>query len=595
MQTGLKEELLGRLRVLENSLAHDMSQGRERINKLRMEAAARNKRFDVLVAGLNKVKAEMVGLLERSNAALAAKNDAAEQLKAEREADESARAAYEAEALKLQTAIAQSHASTVAAARASAMKKPGDEEGEEDGPGSGNLTEEQEEAARSTILRLDQLITEHEAICADLHRQTQQLQDVFRAMIGQAGLHTLDELVDKFAEAEAFKYEIYGYVTHTSAETASYEEMLRDTRDAQANYVAELAAAARTQRQQLDGMKAELASLQRQAEAVTQQKSSVYAVARRVVLELLRVYAAVGGDDTSRLSLLPSAGSHAGSGAVHNGQPDQQGGEGDEASGALVVSKEEITSILGDIEQATSDLTIALGNALKDRSARGLLADGVDAWEGLVHREKQATVNSGQCPAEMQAALDRNLRLVRHLHQAVSGLHGSAVEELRASLHKQPATPARVVVPASANRTKGAPTASAVSALSMRQVEPSSPSHHPRHVQSGVTHNDSQSHARPQRAVTAMGSERAAGGGVAAVATLHAQRGGTARTSSAGSIGSPNMRALSSHPQLPQNSGHIGEEASLSSPLAHVAGRDGATTPGRRVVQKGAGPSMTRL
>lgn len=283
-------------------------QARARINSLRTEALSRNSKFGSQVESLRAIKDSMVEYLEKSNAALAGRNEAAEALKRARAEEAEEKSTWEGRLRGLQEAIAAAQTARLEDVKARATIKHGEEQEEdaaEGGPGSGNLTEEQEAAARESIITLDRAIVEHETIIADLHRLTLQLQEVFRAMIQQAGLESLDQLVERFAAAEAHKYEMYGYVQHINGETASYVEMCRDTQKAQADYVQQLAQSARAQRERLDGMMAELNSLQAQAETVEEQRAAIHSVASQVVLQLLRVYAACGGDDTGRLSLLP--------------------------------------------------------------------------------------------------------------------------------------------------------------------------------------------------------------------------------------------------------------------------------------------------
>jgi hypothetical protein len=218
----LKENLLTRLRSIEDRHNKDLLEMRERINQLRLEALDRTKVFDGLVADLNGVKGRLVEALEVSNAVLGERNELSDQLKTVKADDAEHKAAFEARLKDLNGQIAEMQAILVKAAKAGKLAAggmgggggagDGDGDGGAEGPGSGNLTEEQEEETRANINKLDHLIREYESVVQDLHAQTAQLQEVFKHMIAQAGLERLDQLVERFAEEEAFKYEIFGCV-----------------------------------------------------------------------------------------------------------------------------------------------------------------------------------------------------------------------------------------------------------------------------------------------------------------------------------------------------------------------------------------------
>lgn len=265
-QLKIKEKLLVRLRMIEDKHNRDLSIMKNRINQLRIESVDQNHRFDEMVSELQGVKAQLVAQLEVSNGILADRNDLADHLKAVRSEDAEHKKQFEAKLKELNEQIDVVQASLVKAARHGKLGSGGGGGGGDDGggaegeggPGSGNLTEEQEEEARANINKLDHLIKEYEAIVTDLHSQTHQLQEVFKHMIAQVGLERcvttrdnhvvleqlhprdgqdfhrhppltpwhpfprivpatcrLDQLVERFAEEEAFKYEIFGWVQTT--------------------------------------------------------------------------------------------------------------------------------------------------------------------------------------------------------------------------------------------------------------------------------------------------------------------------------------------------------------------------------------------
>jgi hypothetical protein len=546
-ETRLKEDLVARLRRRENMLAADMATRRARIDLLRADALRRKARFERLSALLSGFKGALVAVLERSNAAVAARKGFADELTAERQEEEAHAGEYADRISRARARVAAAQAASVQAARKStavSSDEPEAAEGGDDGPGSGNLTGEQEAAARATITRLDTQIVEQERIIADLHKQTHQLSEVFRTMLTRAGLDSLEQLVERFGEAEAHKYEMYGYVTSMAAEAGSYDEMARDTRAAQAEYVEGLAAAAAAQQDVLTAVRGELAGLTRQAEGVSRERAAVHAVATSVVLELLRVYAAVGGEVPSRLSLL--------SGSPEGAESAQEG--------TLLVGREEIISILGDVEQAVSDLSITFASVLRDGSARGLMADGVD---GLRARASHADV------ATLEA-----------LHDAIGRLTPTGVEEIKAALHRQPATPAKATSASSASGS--APSQIAIAQLSVKAL---AAAESPRRA--GTTDKT----ARGVRAA-------AAGGGAAAVAAI--QGTSASITSSAG----PGGRGPSSGARAPAtgDARPVGLSANASVSSAGSAGfvPEGISQllpPGAPLTSspRRGGPTITRL
>jgi hypothetical protein len=97
---------------------------------------------------------------------------------------------------------------------------------DEDGPGSGDLTEEQEKELRDRILELDSLMRSVEADIRGLYEQTSQLQEIFQLMLRRGGLETLDDLIDMFSGEESYKYEQYGYIQRVSKEGKRLESHL---------------------------------------------------------------------------------------------------------------------------------------------------------------------------------------------------------------------------------------------------------------------------------------------------------------------------------------------------------------------------------
>lgn len=88
-------------------------------------------------------------------------------------------------------------------------------------------------------------------------------------------------------------------------------------------------------------------------------------------------------------------------------------------------------------------MTMAIANAMKDNSSRGLLIDGLQAWEGLVTREVERLADVEGSP--LHEALLRSLDTVRHLRQSLKDLTSTHADMLRSSMHKTPLIGARAV------------------------------------------------------------------------------------------------------------------------------------------------------
>jgi len=251
------EQLLARLRKLDDTRVAELKAMRGRIDHLRQEAMDRTETFDLRAKEVESIKLNLVSALEKSNIVLNARNEVSDRLKVVR-----AQAEHDGEVYKEQEASLQSELTVLQKEMIQAAAKIASAEIEEGGPGSGEMTEEQEAEARNNIRVLEGRIKEYEAAISALHEQTRQLQEVFKHMIAQAGLQTLDDLVDMFAKQEAFKYEIFGYVAHTNGETKQYQETLRDIQLARTKYMEELEVNAKEEENKVSRLQQELQSLE---------------------------------------------------------------------------------------------------------------------------------------------------------------------------------------------------------------------------------------------------------------------------------------------------------------------------------------------
>lgn len=232
------------------------------------------------------------------------------------------------------------------------------------------------------------------------------------------------------------------YVAHTNSETKSYEELLRDVKVNQAAYIRDLAAQARQQTEHVNGMKKEVASLRGQVEAFHGRKREIHGVVARVLQQLIRVYAAMGGRDPSRLSLVTEQATRERQARIAAAQQQQQqqqrqhdGGDsknedGDslalsspvagtlstsrsDASGAtrilggaagpnregggngaagddlptLVISRDDAVAVMGDLEQMTSDLAMSFVAVVKSAGATQFMLEGVRGLQHAVQQE----------------------------------------------------------------------------------------------------------------------------------------------------------------------------------------------------------------
>lgn len=399
----LKENMLTRLRRMEDRHNADLVVMKERINTYRVDAIDQNKNFDHMAFELQTIKQALVIALEKSNVILGERNELSEQLKAVRAEDVEHKANFEIKLKDLNGQIDTMQIALVKAAKAGKLSANSDTDSKNgDGPGSGNLTEEQEEETRSNILKIDHLIREYEVVVSDLHQQTSQLQEVFKHMIAQANLERLDQLVERFAEEEAFKYEIFGFVAHINGETKQYEEMLRDVKQAHRHYIQELATQAQAQANATAELRKELETVEGQLVMYTKTKQNLLATAAKVLRRLVRLYSVMGGKDIYRLitvaemarkeydtdQQLKLLNNHDG-GSSNESKDDRSWTKAndDENDPSLVISKDDVITVLGDLEQLTSDTCLMFIGLLRFPGVRRFLIDGLDNIHNKIQQE----------------------------------------------------------------------------------------------------------------------------------------------------------------------------------------------------------------
>lgn len=268
---------------------------------------------------------------------------------------------------------------------------------EEDGPGSGDLTEVQEKELRERIHQLDSMMRAIEADIRGLYEQTSQLQEIFQLMLKRAGLATLDDLIEMFSGEESYKFEQYGYIQRVTKELKQVELELASQLVAMENARVSIREAQAKRVMELELRQAEVKDLEAKVEVFAEE----LATRRRICMSLARLslqnYKAGGGTNPAVTSLdvllqpsplLPVDAEDQFSDAVLQREGPQQSGG---------------TSVAADANDfgLTTGSVKALMSALESR-----VADNVMVFANLLQRpaERAAILKASQRPGSARHA-----------------------------------------------------------------------------------------------------------------------------------------------------------------------------------------------
>jgi len=176
-------------------------------------------------------------------------------------------------------------------------------EAEEDGPGSGDLTEEEEKELRERIVHLDEQMKAVEQDIRGLYEQTSQLQEIFQLMLKRAGLETLDDLIDMFTGEESHKYEQYGYVQRLNKELKGLEVRLAAIISEKEGARQLIARQDASRREQLAVARTEMQMVRSQVEEHRRTLRGQQGVCERLTRAGLDVYMAGGGASSTIIAL----------------------------------------------------------------------------------------------------------------------------------------------------------------------------------------------------------------------------------------------------------------------------------------------------
>ncbi len=235
--------------LLDNRAAASLLAARGRIDVLRRSLVGLRSRCEGREAHLLRARDKLVLALARANA-LVREREGSRAALAEAAAAEAGCAASDgALVASLGAALAAvRHAAArevvAAAAGAAGAGGGGGDGGSDCGPGSGDLTEAEEAAARVEIRSLDAAIRDAEAACRALHGSTAELAALFEGMAAVGGHASLHDLVCSVAEEEGRAYEAVGYVSFLRGEVAALGESIREVGLSRAALLARARAAA---------------------------------------------------------------------------------------------------------------------------------------------------------------------------------------------------------------------------------------------------------------------------------------------------------------------------------------------------------------
>ncbi|KAA0177261.1 hypothetical protein FNF27_01041 [Cafeteria roenbergensis] len=172
-----------------------------------------------------------------------------------------------------------------------------------EGPGSGDLTEEEEAQLRQRILTLDAQMKSVEADIRGLYEQTAQLQEIFQLMLRRAGLETLDDLIDMFSGEESNKYEQYGYIQRLNKDLKLHEARLASVITQSEHVRKEIAKSSVVWKDKLERTKAEHSILNGKIQEQTQLLNFHRHLCNRLTRVAVDAYSASGGDNPAVLGV----------------------------------------------------------------------------------------------------------------------------------------------------------------------------------------------------------------------------------------------------------------------------------------------------
>lgn len=223
---------LSRFARADDRAAEGLAILRREVDELRLSSKERGQRAVHAGTSLTCIRERMGGALHVANALLCARDELRTALRSVLAQDAAAAIAPKALLAALFASTTALEAQSVAAATNTLPLPPALPVGAAAGatvPGSGDLTFEEEGAARGEVVRLDGAITAHSTASRAACIATSRLGTVFCAMLERSlpPLATVDELVSRFVGEESFAVECVGAVAALRVHAGDLEEELR--------------------------------------------------------------------------------------------------------------------------------------------------------------------------------------------------------------------------------------------------------------------------------------------------------------------------------------------------------------------------------
>ena len=280
--------------ALADKAASDVAASRIRVDALRRNAKDLRQHFSRASANLAAAREALVSELSTANCA-ARERSAGRSAMAALVAEENARdAVAEAEAL-----VRSERLAVLASEAAAAVKETGggekDDDGEE-GPGSGDLTEEQEEAARVAIRTADEDIRAAEATAQVLYETTARLSSVFSRLATHVHAHSLQDLVARVKADEDFANEAVERAAHLRGRAAAASDAASAAERISAALRMKLMEDDSAQMHAAVEARKELAAARDAQRAGATRRSALVAILLRTECFLLRAFIALGGE-----------------------------------------------------------------------------------------------------------------------------------------------------------------------------------------------------------------------------------------------------------------------------------------------------------
>jgi hypothetical protein len=280
------EGRLGRTKEAHDRIVSASGTLKRQIDDLRLTRIAQERAYKQLSAAIEKTKLGLAAALEKSEQVYEDRDKILAEVRALRKGAKAREAAMAEQEEVLQRQIIELKTQEV-------LKKREPEVVEE--VTVGNLTDEEEDAIRDRIVLLEENSSKMRKELAEADDMIDQYGEVFKQMMKQCGLETLNDLVKMFVDAEDTKYKTYTYIQGIQQDINGYSAQLQEVRDSIQTYMDTEGNLAQERKSKQRGLLNELHGLRQSVSDFQRRTITNRKRVEEIVEALRRVYVSSGG------------------------------------------------------------------------------------------------------------------------------------------------------------------------------------------------------------------------------------------------------------------------------------------------------------